>query len=40
MAKTDWNPVLRAELDAPYFKELQRFVAAERARQRIYPPPD
>jgi len=39
MAKTDWNPVLRAELDAPYFKELQRFVAAERARQRVYPPP-
>src|SRR5581483_7189238 len=39
MAKTDWNTVLRAELDAPYFKELQRFVAAERARQRVYPPP-
>jgi uracil-DNA glycosylase len=36
--KTDWNPILRAELDAPYFKELQQFVAAERSRQRIYPP--
>jgi len=39
-AKTDWNPILRSELDAPYFKELQQFVASERARQRIYPPPD
>jgi uracil-DNA glycosylase len=36
--QTDWNPILRAELDAPYFKELQQFVAAERARQSIYPP--
>jgi uracil-DNA glycosylase len=40
MPKTDWNPILRAELDADYFKELQRFVASERARQRIYPPAD
>ena len=39
-AKTDWNPILRSELDAPYFKELQRFVASERAGQRVYPPPD
>jgi len=38
--KTDWNPILRAELDAPYFKDLQRFVAAERAQRPIYPPPD
>jgi uracil-DNA glycosylase len=38
--KTDWNPILRAELDAPYFKDLQRFVASERAGQRIYPSPD
>jgi uracil-DNA glycosylase len=40
MAKTDWNPVLRSELEAPYFKELQRFVNSERARQAIYPPHD
>jgi uracil-DNA glycosylase len=40
MPKTDWNPILRAELDAPYFRELQQFVSAERGRQRIYPPPD
>src|SRR3954453_17886695 len=38
--KTDWNPILRAELDAPYFKELQQFVASERARQRVFPPHD
>jgi len=37
-AKTDWNPVLRSELDAPYFKDLQRFVASEHAQRRIYPP--
>ena len=37
--KTDWNPILRAELDAPYFKDLQRFVAGERAQRSIYPPP-
>src|SRR5690606_22041012 len=40
MPKTDWNPILRAELDAPYFKDLQHFVAAERTRHRVYPPPD
>jgi uracil-DNA glycosylase len=40
MPKTDWNPILRAELDAPYFRELQRYVTSERARQRIYPPHD
>ena len=26
-SKTDWNPILKAELDAPYFRELSRFVA-------------
>ena len=38
--KTDWNPILRAELDADYFKDLQRFVAQERGRGRVYPPSD
>jgi uracil-DNA glycosylase len=36
---TDWNPVLRADLDAPYFGELQEFVAAERAAGAVFPPP-
>ena len=35
---TDWNPVLRAEFDEPYWKELQAFVAAERQRATVYPP--
>jgi uracil-DNA glycosylase len=35
---TDWNPVLRAELDKPYWNELQRFVAGERARHTVFPP--
>ncbi len=40
MAKTDWNPVLRAELAKPYWAELQAFVDAERARHQVYPPAD
>jgi uracil-DNA glycosylase len=38
--KTDWNPVLRAELAKPYWTELQAFVATERARHTVYPPHD
>ena len=38
--RTDWNPVLRAELAKPYWAELQRFVAGERGRHPVYPPPD
>ena len=30
MARTDWNPVLAAEMTKPYWAELQTFVAAER----------
>lgn len=37
---TDWNPLLRAEFDQPYWAELQRFVAEERARHTVYPPHD
>jgi uracil-DNA glycosylase len=35
---TDWNPILRPELDATYFKDLQRFVAEERTQHAVYPP--
>lgn len=35
---TDWNPILRAEFDEPYWAELQSFVADERARGPVYPP--
>jgi len=38
--KTDWNPILRAELRKPYWNELQAFVADERSRTTVYPPPD
>jgi uracil-DNA glycosylase len=37
---TDWNPLLRAELEKPYWHELQAFVAAERARSTVYPEHD
>ena len=36
--KTDWNPVLHAQLAEPYWGELQRFVADERARHQVFPP--
>lgn len=38
MPKTDWNPVLAAELAKPYWAELQAFVAAERSAGPVFPP--
>jgi uracil-DNA glycosylase len=38
MATTDWNPVLRAELDKPYWRELQEFVRDERRHGEVFPP--
>src|SRR5690606_14391699 len=38
--RTDWNPVLRDQFEQPYWAELQAFVAAERARYTVYPPPE
>jgi len=38
--RTDWNPVLTAELGEPYWKDLQEFVARERALHPVYPGPD
>lgn len=35
---TDWNPILKAELDKPYWAELQAYVRAERERHPVYPP--
>jgi uracil-DNA glycosylase len=40
MTTTDWNPLLRAEFDKPYWRELQDFVAAERSTAPVYPPPN
>jgi uracil-DNA glycosylase len=36
---TDWNPLLRGELEKPYWTALHEFLAAERARAEVYPPP-
>ena len=36
--QTDWNPVLRGEFEQPYWKDLQAFVAEERASHTVYPP--
>lgn len=36
-ARTDWNPLLRAELGKPYWSALQHFVAEERQRHEVYP---
>lgn len=38
--RTDWNPVLRDQLAAPYWAELQQFIAEERAHGPVYPAPD
>jgi len=38
VATTDWNPVLRGEFAKPYWQQLQRFVADQRAQYRVYPP--
>lgn len=40
MTTTDWNPILRGELEKPYWRELQEFVHAERASHAVYPPHD
>ena len=40
MPQTDWNPLLRAEFQKPYWSQLQNFVAAERANGEVYPPHD
>ncbi len=37
---TDWNPLLRDQLELPYWNELQEFVARERRQHPVYPPAD
>lgn len=34
---TDWNPLLRAEFEKPYWKDLQAFVDDERRNHTVYP---
>jgi uracil-DNA glycosylase len=38
MATTDWNPILKAELEKPYFADLRTFVDEERRRHQVFPP--
>ena len=38
MAITDWNPILRAEFDQEYWKQLQQFVFEERSSHAVFPP--
>ncbi len=40
MPRTDWNPLLRTELEKPYWADLQAFVAGERTEHPVYPAPD
>ncbi len=40
MTRTDWNPLLRSQFDEDYWRELQAFVADERANHAVYPPAD
>lgn len=35
-----WARLLNVELTAPYFRELEAFVAHERATNEVFPPPD
>jgi uracil-DNA glycosylase len=35
-----WKSLLAAELDKPYFRKLQEFVAKEREQHEVFPPPD
>lgn len=37
---TDWNPLLRDQLDEPYWQDLQAFVTDERRHHTVYPPHD
>jgi len=34
----DWGPLLAAQLDEPYWAELQLFLAAERSANEVFPP--
>lgn len=40
MLPESWQPVLATELDKPYWKQLQEFIAKEREEHEIFPPAD
>ncbi|MBL8046395.1 MAG: uracil-DNA glycosylase [Anaerolineales bacterium] len=35
--ETSWRPILQAETEKPYWKELRTFVAAERKKHQVFP---
>jgi uracil-DNA glycosylase len=35
---SSWQPVVGAELDKPYYRQLQTFLAGERRQHIVYPP--
>ena len=37
---TDWNPILKAELEQSYWSDLQAFVRDEREHHQVFPPAD
>jgi uracil-DNA glycosylase len=37
---SSWQPQLGAELEKPYFRKLQTFVASEREQHQVFPPPE
>jgi len=37
--ETSWRPILQAETEKPYWKELRAFVAAERKKYQVFPSP-
>jgi uracil-DNA glycosylase len=37
---TEWNPLLRGELEKPYYRDLQNFVDRERRHHSVFPPAD
>lgn len=40
LQKSDWDATLRSEFDSAYWSQLQAFVADERTRYSVFPPPD
>lgn len=36
--ETSWRPVLLAETEKPYWKDLQQFVRDERSKHQVFPP--
>jgi len=40
MVRSDWKSILKTEFEKPYWHDLQKFVADERKKHLVYPPPE